>query len=154
MTLFFTFVGFIIYSLIKYDDLSYFCDCFGFSPKKNKFIIIIYIILYNLFYMIGELLLFLSLFYFSPTLLVITNMISPFIYWIIISIEYGVKIPDDVLLSIGYLITLFSSFFYNEIIIFNVCGLNKNTKKFVNQRLNKEAEQLKKEIELLSVNGD
>ena len=148
-------IAFISYSLIEYNDLNYFKDCFEFLPNKNKFIIIIYIILFLLLYMIEELLNFLALFYFSPTLLVITNMLTPFIAWIIKSIKYGVKIPDDVLYPIGYLIVIFFALIYNEIIIFNFCGLNKNTKKFVNQRLDKEVKEIKKDQnELLSVKED
>ena len=51
--------------------------------------------------------------------------------------------PDNVLNPIGFLIILFSSLIYNEIIIFNFWGLNENTKKFVNQRLNSELEEIK-----------
>ena len=155
ISLFFTCIVFIIYSLIKYNDLSYFNDWFDFSKEKNKFTIIIFIILYNLFCIIFQLLNFLALFYFSPILLIITDMISPFIYWIIKSIKDGVQIPDAVLYPIGYLIVIFSAFIYNEIIIFNFCSLNQNTKMFVNQRLDKEVENIKKEQdELRSINED
>ena len=154
VSLFFTGIVFIIYSLIKYNDLSYFNDSFDFFQKEIKFTLIIYIILYILFNMIAELLCFLAFTYFSPTLLVITIMITPFIAWIIESIKNGVQIPDDVLYPIGYIIVIFSAFIYNEIIIFNFCGLNRNTKKFVNQRLDKEIEEIKNtKHELLSSNG-
>ena len=43
---------------------------------------------------------------------------------------------------IGYLIVLFSSLIYNEIIILNFLGLSKNTKIFVEQRVNKEEKQI------------
>ena len=43
---------------------------------------------------------------------------------------------------IGYLIVLFSSLIYNEIIILNFWGLSKNTKIFVEQRVNKEEKQI------------
>ena len=152
ISLFFTFIIYLIFSLIKYNDLSYFSDIFDFSKTENNLTIIIYIILYNIFYIIMELLFFLALFYFSPTLLIITNMISPFINWIIESIKEGMKIPDSVLYPIGYLIVIFSSFIYNEIIIFNFCGLNINTKIFVHQRIYIEKEEIKKDsVELLSV---
>ena len=143
--LFFECIIFLIYSLIKYNNLSYFNDCFDFSKVQNKFAIIIYIILYILFCISLKLLGFLLLFYFSPTLIIITSMISPFIYWIVQSIKNKVEILDAVLYPIGYLILIFSSLIYNEIIILNFCGLNNNTKKFVNQRLNKEVEKINKD---------
>ena len=49
---------------------------------------------------------------------------------------------DIVLNSIGFLIALFSALIYNEIIILNFCGFNKNTKKFVNQRLDEELKEI------------
>ena len=49
---------------------------------------------------------------------------------------------EIVINPIGYTIVLFSALIYNEIIIFNFCGLNKNTKKYVNERMNKEIKEL------------
>ena len=63
--------------------------------------------------------------------------------WIVITIQDGQDLPDVALNPIGYLIVLFSALIYNEIIIFNFCSLNKNTKKFVNQRINLELEDIK-----------
>ena len=51
---------------------------------------------------------------------------------------------------IGYIIVLFSSLIYNEIVIFNFCGLSQNTKKFVDQRMIKEISEMNK----LTNNGD
>ena len=45
---------------------------------------------------------------------------------------------------IGYIIVLFSSLIYNEIVIFNFCGLSQNTKKFVDQRMIKEISEMNK----------
>ncbi len=42
---------------------------------------------------------------------------------------------------IGYIIEIFSAVLYNEMIIFNFCGLNKYTKKYIIER--SEEEQLK-----------
>ena len=136
-------IGYIIYSLISFNNLSYFEDFFYFSEDVNKFVISIFIILYILFKILQKLLILLVLFYFSPTLIIITNMIEPFLSWIINTIKNGGLMPDNVLNPIGFLIILFSSLIYNEIIIFNFCGLNENTKKFVNQRLNSELEEIK-----------
>ena len=42
------------------------------------------------------------------------------------------------------IIVLFASLIYNEIIIFNFCNLNKDTKKFIEERLNEESKDLRK----------
>ena len=63
--------------------------------------------------------------------------------------------PDVVLYPIGYLIVVFASLIYNEIIILNFCGLNKETKKFIEQRLFDDITDLKKmELELKSQDFD
>ena len=79
----------------------------------------------------------------------ITDIISPFLYWIVFAIKNGGKMPEVILNPIGYFIVLFSALIYNELIIFNFCGLNKNTKKFVNQRQNKELEDIKRNKDAL-----
>ena len=37
---------------------------------------------------------------------------------------------------------LFSALIYTEIIILNFCGLSKNTKKFINERIKEEIKEL------------
>ena len=49
----------------------------------------------------------------------------------------------NILYPIGFIIVLFSAIIYNELIIFNCCDLNKDTKKFVNKRIYKELEEIK-----------
>ena len=131
---------FIIYSLIEYHDLSYFNDCFDFSEVDNKVNVSIYIILSFLFSTTLNMLTMLVLLYFSPILLMITDIISPMLYWIVQTIEEGSSMPDDILNPIGYIIILFSTLIYNEIIILNFCGLSKNTKKCIEQRIKTELE--------------
>ena len=155
ISLFINCIGFIIYSLIEYNDLSLFKDIFDFSKEYNKLAISFYFIFYILFRIVDQLLILLALFYFPPTLLIITDMIDPFLSWIIEIIKDGGEIPDDVLYPLVYIIIIFSALIYNEIIIFNFCGLNKDTKKFVNQRLYKELEEIKNtHDELISNNDD
>ena len=154
--LFINFILYIIYSLIEFGDFSFFKDSFDFYPIENKVKISIYIILFILFYVAFNLFTLIALFYFSPTLIIITDLISPFLLWIlIVVIIEGLNNYEDLLFQIGLLIILFSSLIYNGIIIFNFCSLNKNTKKFVNQRINKELEEIKKnQDELLFENDD
>ena len=50
----------------------------------------------------------------------VTDIISPFLFWIALTIRSG-KVTTEVYFNpIGYVIVLFSSFIYNEIIIFNL----------------------------------
>ena len=133
---------FIIYSLIKYHDLSYFNDCFDFSKVEDKVKIIIYFILSFIFDTCLKIFVLLSLIYFSPILLLITNILIPILSWIEELIEKGQSMPTVIIYPIGYTIILFATLMYNEIIILNFCGLNKNTKKFVEQRQNKESIEL------------
>ena len=65
--------------------------------------------------------------------------------WIALSIRSGEVTTEIYFNPIGYVIALFSAFIYNEIIIFNFCDLNKNTKKFVNKRIKKEFEEIQRE---------
>ena len=137
---------FIFYSLIKYHDLSYFKDCLDFSEEENKIKIIIYIIICFLFASIVQVFTFLVIFYFSPILLMVTDIISPMLLWIATTIESGYIMPNIIMYPIGYFITLLSTLIYNEIIIFNFCGLNKNTKIFVEHRQSEESRQLSKNL--------
>ena len=83
------------------------------------------------FGLISNVLTFLVIFYFSPTLLMITDIINPIIKWIISLFidKEGHTSIEIVINSIGYFLVLFSSLIYNEIIIFNCFGLNGKTKK-------------------------
>ena len=137
-----TLIGFIIYSLIKYHNLTFF-NAFDFSNIDNKLTISIYLILVFLFPIIFQLLALLILFYFSPILFLVSEVISPFLLWIVTTIENNDKTKLELAIyPIGYIIVLFSSLVYNEIIIFNFCGLSHNTKKFVDQRMIEEISEM------------
>ena len=140
----FTFLGFFIYSLIDYHDLTYFKNIFDFSESNNIFLFIIYFIFITIFATILQVMTLLVIFYFSPILLMVTDIISPFLLWVVVTIQDGQDLPDVVLNPIGYLIVLFSALIYNEIIIFNFCDLSKDTKKFIEERLNEENNDLRK----------
>ena len=154
-----------IYSLIKYYDLSYFNDCIDFSKVDNITKIIICLILFILFKSTYEIFSFIVIFYFSPILYFVTDIIYCLVDWIIKMIQNGISIPDDILYLIGYIIILLSSLIYNEIIILNFCGLNKNTKILVEKRQSQESielslfqndivSDLKDNDEKVSVNSD
>ena len=149
----FTFLGFFIYSLIDFHNLSYFNNIFDFSEVDNKFPISIYIILTLIFSTILQVMTLLVIFYFSPILLMVTDIISPMLLWFVITIQKGEDLPDVVLNPIGYIIVLFSSLIYNEIIIFNFCNLSNDTKKFIEVRLSQESHDLRKTQNDLGLKG-
>ena len=100
--------------------------------------------MFLIFSSIGSPLLYLVIFYFSPTLLLVTIIFNPIIGWIISLFieETEIKTLDIVLKSIGYSLLLFSSLIYNEILICNFFGLNRNTKKYIEIRQQEENEEL------------
>ena len=133
-----TSLGFIIYSLIKYHDLSFF-NAFDFSKVDNIIKTIIFFILFFICGILLKLFNMLILFYFSPIFLLIAEVISPFLLWIVLAIENNTNTKLELVINpIGYTIVLFSSLVFSEFIIFNFCGLSENTKKFVNKRMDKE----------------
>ena len=140
--------GFIIYSLIKYHDLSYFKDCFDFSEYDNKLIISIYFVVTFLIETTHQVFTLLAIFYFSPTLIIVTDIISPMLLWIVLSTQNIYSTLEIILNPIGYLIVIFSSLIYNELIILNFCGLSKNTKKFVENRESEETIQINYSLEV------
>ena len=153
ITIFFNSVGAIIYSLIKYHDFTYFNDCFDFSDE-NKIYISIYYILVFLFGTILQVLTLLALFYFSPTLIMVTDIISLLLFWVALTIRSGEVTTEVYFYPIGYVIVLFSALIYNEIIIFNFCDLNKNTKKYVNKRLDLEIKEMQRSDSFLDGDRD
>ena len=124
-------------------DFSYFTDCFDFSIGVNKLKLNIYFILYFIFEIASDLALYLSIFYFSPMVIMVSDIISPLFTYILNIIHSNIELIEIILLPIGYLIILFSTLIYTEFIILNCCNLNKNTKKFINKRINMELEEIK-----------
>ena len=144
LSLIFELFGFTIFSLIKYHNFSFFKDIFEFSNAESIGLIIISFIFAFVFTAISQVLLFLVILYFSPLILITTIIINPFLYWIYDTIENGESRLNIILSIIGYIIVVFASLIYNEIIIFNFLGLSDNTKKFIEQRLFDDTSDLKR----------
>ena len=138
-----TFIGFIIYSLIKNNDLSYIIDSFNFAEVENgiKTGLSFFGILF--FGAIYEVLTFLVIFYFSPTLYMVTDIINPFLSFIINIFMYKEETINIIFSIIGFSIALLSSLIYNEIIICNFYGFNKKTKKYLEERQSEEIKSLR-----------
>ena len=82
----------------------------------------------------------LSIYYFSPFHYIISELISEYIYytydWLFGDSYY--KAGNIILYSLIYLINLFLSLVFNEIIILNFCDLDFNTKIKIEQREKKD----------------
>ena len=137
-----TLIGFIIYSLIKFNDFSYIVDNFRISEYNMGIGFYIYAILGLLFTSLLQIFSFLVIDYFSPILLVITEIIDPMISWILTCIQEPESVKNILLKVIGYFIEIVAALIYNEIIICNFCKLNKYTKKCIMERQNKEINDL------------
>ena len=140
----------IVYSKYKYNDLNIITNMFNFSDKMiflYSFILLNFLIIYFVFT-------FLIIYFFSPILLMVTDIISPMLFFIY-EIKYNnKKIEEPKLLNIifhyiGFFIILICSLIYNEIIICNFCNLNKNTCKNINERQKHEWDLLKNEENIL-----
>lgn len=134
----FIIIGGIIYSLFLNGDLSFIIDTFDFSNIEDKSHLYIYIVISFILFSFSQVLVYLIIFYFSPTLYVITEVISSILGWIVNAIKIKYLFFEIILECIGSLFLLFGILVYNEIIICNFWGLNYNTKKFIEQRQNIE----------------
>ena len=137
---------FIIYSLIRFHNFKYFIDAFNFSNIEiNGVILGLYFFASFFFSIILDTLTILIVYYFSPTLFIVTDIISPFLSWLVICIRDGDKRINIIFNSLGYFIVFFSSLIYNEIIICNFFGFNKNTKKCIEERQKEELAALRED---------
>ena len=89
-------IGYIIYCLII-NDFRLFTECFEFSRVENKLKISILFILYFLFTTFSQLTLFVSLFYFYPTLITVSDIICPLLLSIYFIFFEGTTIYENIL---------------------------------------------------------
>lgn len=132
-----TLIGFSIFSLVNKGDFTYISDLFQDSALYyvNFYIYYRNIIFYLLINTVLQVLILLVIYYFSPEVFAISDIISPLFSYI--DKVYKGKEKGAFIISsniIGYIIVLLGAFVYNEIIVCNFCGLNKNTWKYIDER--------------------
>ena len=128
-------------SLKNNHNLSQLSDIFDFSENNLYFFIAFCI------GAIAKVFFCFILLYFSPNLFILTNIVGTMLIWIYKCFTEEIKNKKYLVLEgIGHSIILLSALIYNEIIILNFCGFNKNTKKYINERKQEEEELLKKQI--------
>ena len=133
----------IIYSLIVFKDLLIITQSFNFpNPLLFSFYIIMILVI-GFFY---QILMCLAIFYFPPSLIIITDIIFFMIYFLMIEGKFG-NLNDfkGYFELFGYIIILIFVLIYNEIIICNFWGLNKDTKKYILERQREESNSLEQD---------
>ena len=152
-TLILTIIVNIVYSKICYKDFSIIINIFDFPEK----IIYFYLFLLIILAIIYQILTILIIYYFSPILLMVSDIISPMLYFIYEIFINKEKIEEPKMLNIifhyiGYFIILICSLIYNEIIICNFCDLNKYTSKYIIERQKQELASLKNNEKIFEEN--
>ena len=150
-----TILGSICYSLIVFKDLSFFSLSFDFLNQNLGARFYILTILNFVLHIIQNLFSFLVIYNFSPNLYIISDVFRPLLFWIIKTfVEKNETKLAIIFKSIAYLIQLIAAIIYNEIIILNFCGLNKETNKCINERAREDSLYMRTNNKyVLEVNG-
>ena len=149
-----TFIYFIIYSLIINHNLSLITNNYNYSKYEMGKLVYFYIFMVILSTVILEILTFFCIYYFNPTLLLVTDIIAPMIIYIIKICKEKDNTSSMILKIIGFFLVLISALIYNEFIIFNFCGLNIYTKKYIEKRQIEELKLLERNYNSNSSNND
>ena len=134
-----TLVGFLILSKVRAGDIRYVSNIFNCHPGMYVCFGNFYdrILPYFFINAVLQILIFLVCYYFSPEVFAISDIISPYLSCIYSWINNKETNPIKlVFYSVGYIIIIIASFIYNEIIVCNFWGLNKNTWKAIVKKAN------------------
>ena len=152
----YTIIIFGVMSLINKGDFTYIYNIFHCTEinyiciSHYRFKIAMYFILNTAL----QTLLFLVIYHFSPELFAISDIFSPLFSYIDLCIEgretNGLKIFLTIL---GYLIMTVASFIYNEIVVLNFWGLDKDTWKSIDYKAYKDVYGID-EIDSFAVDGN
>ena len=84
----------------------------------------------------------LTVYFFTPCHFIISESISQIISTFLNNTIEDFSIAEKVITYILFIIIIFATLIYNEVVIINFFSLNKNTKKYINLRQLKETENL------------
>ena len=148
--------------LLIYDFFAYFLNkdvsgiIIGFQNNilsvGDVFIFIIDLILQC----IWNLGIWLTVYYFTPCHYFISEYISEYVYYMIAAVpkkEGFYSVVNIVIFSISYFINFLCGLFFNEVLILNLFGLDYNTKKRIEERLQKESEETEKANKMLEMDS-
>ena len=130
-------VGYMIFSYIYKGDFRYITNIF--HCRDDMYVCFgnfyVQIIIYFLINTLLQILIFLVCYYFSPEVFAISDIISPFLSFILSICEGKITNAINIIFTaIGYIIIIFASFIYNEIIVCNFWGLNEKTWKAIDKK--------------------
>ena len=154
---FLTFFGFLIFSLSNKGDFTYISNLFHCSKENYICFGVFYgkITCYFLINSVLQVLILLVIYYFSPEVFAISDIISPLFSFIEKCVVKDVENPIVISFNIiGYLIVLLGAFVYNEIIVCNFCGLNKNTWKSIDKRADDELDERSNSCDSIIIDGN
>jgi len=135
----FLFYDFIAFLIVRENNPNIHGIILGFQNNNRLTFVIIFLldIIISFSCNIG---IWLSIYYFTPFHYIISELFSEYIYytydWLFGKSDY--KTGNIILYSLIYLINLFFSLIFNEIIILNFCGLDFNTKINIEKRERKD----------------
>ena len=127
-----------IHSYSIKGDLSYLDNSIHFFDIDNKLKFYFLLIISYIIYSSTQFFTYLTIYYFSPIIFIMTQITFSLIMWILDIIKGSDEISTIIFNSVGYLIILFSILIYHEIIILNFWELNKNTRKYIEERQKEE----------------
>jgi hypothetical protein len=125
----------IVYLIVRDNNDNIHGIILGFQKNGSSSFVILFLldIIFSFSCNIG---IWLSIYYFTPFHFIISELISEYIYytydWLFGDSDY--EVGNIILYSLIYLINLFFSLIFNEIIILNFWGLEFNTKKNIEKR--------------------
>ena len=144
-------IGFGILSIIINNDLSYLYKSILETFNKKFLISLLYFIDMSIL----QVFIVLTVYYFSPAVFALSDIISPLLSWIQKCIERGSDIKEGrktiyyTMNTLGYLIVLLAALIYNELIICHFFGFDKYTKSSIEERGKNEYDEdyeIKKEL--------
>ena len=84
----------------------------------------------------------LTIYYFTPCHFIISESISQIISTFVNDTDSEYSVYEKVIIHSLFIIILFATLIYNEVIIIKICSLNYNTKKYIRLRQMNELEDL------------
>ena len=139
--------SFSIYSLIKLHNFSYISDTFDFSVVEDIKLFYLCSLISLIIFSISQLLFTFIIYFFSPNLYVVTQILREILSTLLNDIVYGGdNISNIIFKYLIFFVFCFATLIMNEIIILNFCGLNKFTYSSINERQNEEIRKLEDEL--------
>ena len=116
-------------------------DSFTFPEYDNKLKFYTLFIISFILFSTSQIFVYLVIFYISPIIFIMTDIIRQIVFWII-NLFKEFDTISFIFNILGYLIYILACLIINEIIILNFCGLSENTKVFIEKRQKKETKLL------------